>query len=116
MRLQGPHGVHRFADMCVGRELGAEDVSHYSLVIDHVGDAAWDDAKRFGDAERLAEGAIGVARQEERQAVAAGEAFVLSARESPLTPTTVAPASTNFSKESRKWQASLVQTTLSSRG
>lgn len=66
--------------MCVGRELGAEDVSHDSLAVDHVGDAARDDAKRFGDAERLAERAVGVARQEEGQPIAAGEAFVLLAR------------------------------------
>jgi hypothetical protein len=76
LRLQGPHGVHRLADMRVGGKLSAEDVADDSLAVDHVGDAAGDDAERFRHAKRLAERAVGVARQKKRQAMTGGEVFV----------------------------------------
>ncbi len=66
--------------MRVGGELGGTKTWRTSsLAVDHVGDAAGDEAERFGDAERLAV-RVGIARQEEWQAIAAGEAFVLLAR------------------------------------
>lgn len=62
--------------MGVGGELSAEDVADDALAVDHVGDAAGEDAERARHAEGFAERTVSVARQKKRQAMPGGEAFV----------------------------------------
>ena len=46
----------------LGGKLGAEDRADDSLAVDHVGDAAGEQAEGLGDSEGLAEGAVGIGR------------------------------------------------------